>query len=1043
MATLTLTVAASTDDAQVSDTGYDDSAATLLMGSAGSPFPANGGQGLRFTNVTLGPADTINLANLSLLKSTATWTNVDWRLTAINEDNTAAFSSGSPPGARAIVSGSIAAETLNNNHADATVYTFPSTSGLKGTLAAAIAAVLARAGWASGNAIGIVNNSAQDAGHTASFSREFYHSWDSTTASSEPQLVIDYTAAPAAMDQEGARFRNDDGSESTATWKAAQDTNINLASGSAFRLRMLLDSPADPGSQQYRLDFKKSTDSVYQAINPPPVVSLAYGAEGALAYAAASSTSMNVPYPTGITTRSILVMVIGQKPTIANAEQISAVPTGWSVAGGLPGAGGYGTTLGADTGNTNLYFLTKDVVSGTESGSVALTYTNTSTSGVTWAQILRIEANTDLASVAYSVATTSRTTTPTSPMTLTFGSDPGVTAGDYVIAAMCIPTDVTTPAQFSAESLSQTGVTFGAVTEISEPDSTNGNDIGGVIVRAAVTAGTSSAAPSLQMTLAGTLTNVRGPAGFLRIRGTPVNPAVQLDASSNIAASGATATTAQLTPPSGKTTANFTAGIISDDTNPVPAIDIASNGYTEIEWSAQLASGLTDGDVYQFRVTVGGSALTTYTVTPQITVGTGTIDASVTIAGVGIFSGGTPRFTESASFAGTATLSGGTPRFNSSAAIAGTSALASANPVFNSSVAVAGTSTLSATPILTSPASVALAGVGVFSGGSPRFLVSESFAGASTLAAPNARFNTSAVVAGVGALSVNAQLVASASAAFAGTSNATGGSPVFVVAATVAGTSVLSATNPVFRAVVGVSGVAVLAATNPVFIASVGAAGVGALTASYQYSGPAGAAVVGASSLSATPLLLTFAGANFVATANLATNGGVTASATVSMAGAGILAAIGSQTLDRSVAFVGAGALATNPTNTEIAGVSVAGVGTFSVNPGVTYNVSALFASVGTVQANPGVTQPASFAVAGVATFAATYDYGINISASAAFAGAGVATISSYTYFDARPAWAGTSINATAYGSSIIQLTAFVDASVQLTAYATAAARVT
>lgn len=266
MATLTLTVSQSTDDAQVSDTGYDDSGTTLLMGSAGSPAVTNGGQGLRFQGVSLTGGDTINLVTLSLMKSTATWTNVDWRLTAIDEDNTAAFSSGSPPGARAIVSASIAAETLNINHADGSVYTFPSTTPLKTTLAAAVSAVLDRAGWASGNALGIVNNSAQDAGRTSSFSRELYHSWDSTTASSEPQLIIDYTAAPSTLDQEGYRFRNDDGSESTATWAAAQDTDISKATSAPFRLRALINGTLDPASNQYQLEYKLSTDSVWKKV---------------------------------------------------------------------------------------------------------------------------------------------------------------------------------------------------------------------------------------------------------------------------------------------------------------------------------------------------------------------------------------------------------------------------------------------------------------------------------------------------------------------------------------------------------------------------------------------------------------------------------------------------------------------------------------------------------------------------------------------------------------------------------------------------------
>lgn len=813
MPTLTLTVVQGSDDASMSDAGvFEDATNPITIGGIGTANPTNGGQGLRFQNVTLTGADTIDSAYLALMKAGAQWQNVDWRLTAINEDNTPTFTSGNPAGSRAIVSGSIAAETLSVNRTADTVYNFPSTTPLKATLAAAIAAVLDRGGWASGNALAIVNNSFQDASHAANFSREQYHPYESSTAASEPQLVINYTAAPAAIDQEGYRFRNDDGSESAATWAASQDTNVTKPTGTTLRLRMLLNSPEDPGSQQYRLDYKKSTDSVYVAVDNPPVTVLSYGAEGALAYSGASATSVAPAYPTGITTKSVLLMVVGQKPTAANTDQVTT-PSGWTLIASLIGAGGYGATLGNDTGNTNLYVFAKDTVAGTESGTVTVTIGNTGSTGITWAQILRIESNVDIAR-SYAAADTSRTTTPTSPMTLTFGADPGVTAGDYVIAAMCIPTDVTTPAQFSAQSFSQTGITFGTVVEVSEPDNSQGADIGGVIVRAPVSSGTSSAAPSLQMTLAGTLTNVRGPAIFVRVRGTAIDPPIMLAPSSNIAAGGNTATTAQLTAPSGKTTSDFTAGKISDDTNPPPAIDIGANDYTEIEWAIQVGANAVDADIYQFRVTVGGTALSSYGVTPELTVGSGTLTGSGTYSGVGTLSA-TPVFTTSASFAGAGTLATNNPVFRSSVTFAGTSVLASGSPVFLSSATFTATGTLTATGV---------------------FQSSAAFDGTSTMASGSPVFRVSATFAGTGVLTV---------------------SPVFISSATFAGTSALTIGSVVFASSATFAGTGVLAATGPIFLASAAFAGIGTLTADAIYSGPASAAFAGTSSLSAgTPLFL-------------------------------------------------------------------------------------------------------------------------------------------------------------------------------------------
>lgn len=94
---------------------------------------------------------------------------------------------------------------------------------------------------------------------------------------------------------------------------------------------------------------------------------------------------------------------------------------------------------------------------------------------------------------------------------------------------------------------------------------------------------------------------------------------VRLLASSNIAASAATATTAQLTAPSGKTSgADFQAGFISDDTA-APILDLGSGKYTEVEFSLELL-GLSAGDVVTFYATLDGQLADTVTVTPQITI---------------------------------------------------------------------------------------------------------------------------------------------------------------------------------------------------------------------------------------------------------------------------------------------------------------------------------------------------------------------------------------------------------------------------------------
>lgn len=93
---------------------------------------------------------------------------------------------------------------------------------------------------------------------------------------------------------------------------------------------------------------------------------------------------------------------------------------------------------------------------------------------------------------------------------------------------------------------------------------------------------------------------------------TPQGP-VRLSASENIPAGGATVTTAQLTAPTGKTTADFQAGKLSDDTNPLAALDLVADTYTELEFSVALAAN-APGDVYHFRISRDGIPLDVYAV---------------------------------------------------------------------------------------------------------------------------------------------------------------------------------------------------------------------------------------------------------------------------------------------------------------------------------------------------------------------------------------------------------------------------------------------
>ncbi len=249
---------------------------------------------------------------------------------------------------------------------------------------------------------------------------------------------------------------------------------------------------------------------IYAMLVDDARAAITYQTTGAVGYS--NATSIAPPYPASVAAGDLLILIIGMKPSAANSGSVAA-PEGWTLITSLVGAGGYGVTLGADTGNTNVFAYYK-LAEGNETGSVLVRLTNNNSA---WAQMYRLTNATQNWSVA---GTTGSDATGDAAVSITMAANPAVAAGDFILGAMVIPTDVQTPTQFSAEAFTQTGVAFGAVTEISEPDSTTGNDIGGFVVRSSVTAGTGTAAPVMTATAGGTTTNVRGPGIFIRVRAT-------------------------------------------------------------------------------------------------------------------------------------------------------------------------------------------------------------------------------------------------------------------------------------------------------------------------------------------------------------------------------------------------------------------------------------------------------------------------------------------------------------------------------------------
>jgi hypothetical protein len=64
----------------------------------------------------------------------------------------------------------------------------------------------------------------------------------------------------AALDQEGYRWRDDDGSETAASWLQIQDSGIARNAAQITRLRIILNATGDNPAQAYQLEYKESND---------------------------------------------------------------------------------------------------------------------------------------------------------------------------------------------------------------------------------------------------------------------------------------------------------------------------------------------------------------------------------------------------------------------------------------------------------------------------------------------------------------------------------------------------------------------------------------------------------------------------------------------------------------------------------------------------------------------------------------------------------------------------------------------------------------
>ncbi len=151
----------------------------------------------------------------------------------------------------------------------------------------------------------------------------------SSTALSSYDTSASFTigtySAPSSIAQEGFRFRNDDGSETTATWKAAQDTSITADVNQNVRLRTLVDLTSTSTVSQLGLQYKISSSSVWKSVGVDdafPVIQATSSGRSNV-----NTTAHVITMPSGVQVGDLLMVLISLD-TAAGTSTLNQ-PAGW------------------------------------------------------------------------------------------------------------------------------------------------------------------------------------------------------------------------------------------------------------------------------------------------------------------------------------------------------------------------------------------------------------------------------------------------------------------------------------------------------------------------------------------------------------------------------------------------------------------------------------------------------------------------------------------------------------------------------------------
>ena len=406
---------------------------------------------------------------------------------------------------------------------------------------------------------------------------------------------------PPSIEQEGFRWGVDDGSESAHTWEAAQDTSITIPDTQSRLLRVLVNAAgSDPAAAAYTLRAQKNGSGGYAAVGVGATGYTPISYVGGQASGRAGSTS---------TTAVTFAFTGGSASVPAEGDLVViALSTGSTVDRDLA-ISGYteitDTDIYADnTYDTNLALFYK-FMGATPDTTVTIPSTGSNADAQRWdiRCFRNVDATTPIdVSAVIATGINSRLANPGSITPTT----PGAVV--YVVGA----------------GAGATGGTYTDSNSLTDWRAGNSVDTQDAMMGAGYYTGwTSGAYDPAAFTGGGTdTTNDSWAAVCVALRPVTFANEVYITTSANITAGGE-ATTARLTAPSGKSTSDFVTGRRWDDENGTDTIDITTDDYTEVEWAVALSSAPADTDYFEFRVYAGAAALSTYTLTPKWTVGSG------------------------------------------------------------------------------------------------------------------------------------------------------------------------------------------------------------------------------------------------------------------------------------------------------------------------------------------------------------------------------------------------------------------------------------